>query len=90
MTSHSNTLLSINPQLIPGMSLSFCICLNCFPRIKAAADGEEVFAGEPTDRLRGDMADMIAVNVLVVLSRCRVDLTNVIVPLLALLPRWAR
>jgi len=35
--------------------------LNCFPRIRAAAEGEEVFAGEPAERLKGDMADMIAV-----------------------------
>ena len=37
MTSHSMTLLSTRPQLIPGMSLSDCICLSCRPRRPAAA-----------------------------------------------------
>lgn len=51
MTSHSKILLSTRPQLIPGMSLSVCICLNCLPSRRAALDcppGEPVkwFCGE--------------------------------------------
>ena len=38
MTSHSNTLLPTSPQLIPGMSLSVCIALNCFASRSAALD----------------------------------------------------
>lgn len=38
MTSHSRTLLSTRPQLIPGISLSDCICLSCRPRRLAAAE----------------------------------------------------
>ena len=38
MTSHSNTLLPTSPQLIPGMSLSVCIALNCFANRSAALD----------------------------------------------------
>lgn len=62
MTSHSKTLLSTNPQLMPGISLSFCICLNCFPRINAADDVEDVFAGEAVLRLRGDIAAILIVQ----------------------------
>lgn len=52
-------LLSTSPQLIPGMSLSDCICLSCFPSIKAAEDGDEeelalVLAGEEVDREKAD------------------------------------
>lgn len=36
--SHSNTLLPTNPQLMPGISLSVCICLNCLLRSMAALD----------------------------------------------------
>jgi hypothetical protein len=51
ITSHSNTLLPTSPQLIPGMSLSVCIALNCFANRRAALDddeaaGEFVFRGE--------------------------------------------
>lgn len=49
ITSHSNTLLPTKPQLIPGMSLSVCIALNCFARSSAALDepaGEPVFREE--------------------------------------------
>lgn len=42
MTSHSNTLLSTRPQLIPGMSLSFCICFSCRDNRPAAADDEDI------------------------------------------------
>ena len=38
MTSHSSTLLSTSPQLIPGMSLSLCICFNWRPRSPEAAE----------------------------------------------------
>lgn len=38
MTSHSKTLLPTNPQLIPGMSLSVCICLNWRVRMMEALD----------------------------------------------------
>lgn len=38
ITSHSKTLLSTSPQLMPGMSLSVCMCLNCRPSSPAAAD----------------------------------------------------
>ena len=38
MISHSKILLSASPQLMPGMSLSVCICLNCLPRRIAALD----------------------------------------------------
>lgn len=38
ITSHSNTLLPTSPQLIPGMSLSVCIALNCFASRSAALD----------------------------------------------------
>lgn len=38
MTSHCRTLLSTSPQLMPGMSLSLCICLSCLPRRPAAGD----------------------------------------------------
>lgn len=44
MTSHSNTELPTSPQLIPGMSLSVCICLNWRPRRSAALEFEN--AGE--------------------------------------------
>ena len=56
MISHSNTLLPTSPQLIPGMSLSVCICLNCFPRRMAAL---EVPPGELPKRVEGDA--MVAV-----------------------------
>lgn len=49
ITSHSNTLLPTKPQLIPGMSLSVCIALNCFARRSAALDelaDEPAFRGE--------------------------------------------
>ena len=38
MTSHSNTLLPTSPQLMPGISLSVCIALNCFANRSAALD----------------------------------------------------
>lgn len=38
MTSHSNGLSPTSPQLMPGMSLSVCICLNCFARRMAALE----------------------------------------------------
>lgn len=38
MISHSKTLLPTSPQLIPGMSLSVCICLNCLPKRIAALE----------------------------------------------------
>lgn len=38
ITSHSKTLFPTSPQLIPGMSLSVCICLNCLPSSRAAED----------------------------------------------------
>lgn len=36
MTSHSKTLFPTRPQLIPGISLSVCICLNWRVRMMAA------------------------------------------------------
>jgi hypothetical protein len=38
MTSQLNTLSPSRPQLIPGISLSVCICLNCRPSKMAALD----------------------------------------------------
>jgi hypothetical protein len=51
MTSHSNTLFPTRPQLMPGMSLSVWICLNCFASRRAALDWL-LAAEEPV--LRGD------------------------------------
>lgn len=44
MISHSKTLLLTSPQLMPGMSLSVCMCLNCLLRRMAA---EEAPPGDP-------------------------------------------
>lgn len=52
MTSQSNTLLLTRPQLMPGMSLSDCICLNWRPSRRAEEDvppGEPKRAGEEVD-----------------------------------------
>ena len=42
MTSHSNTLSSTRPQLIPGMSFSVRICFNCRPNKPAAAEVDAI------------------------------------------------
>lgn len=44
ITSHSNTLLSAKPQLMPEMLLSFCICLSWRDSSPAAADEEAIFS----------------------------------------------
>jgi hypothetical protein len=38
ITSHSKTLLSTRPQLIPGMSLSDCICCSWRDSMRPAGD----------------------------------------------------
>ena len=43
MTSHSNMLSLTSPQLIPGMSLSLCICFNC--RLKSPEAAEPPMEG---------------------------------------------
>jgi len=38
MTSHSKMLFPTSPQLMPGMSLSLCICLSWRPKSPEAAE----------------------------------------------------
>lgn len=42
MTSHSKTLLSIRPTLMPGISLSVCMCFSWRPSRPAAAEVEAI------------------------------------------------
>ncbi len=59
MTQLKISLSSTSPQLMPGMSLSVCICLYCLPKMIAALDRP---AGELLLRFDGDAAMVLGLG----------------------------
>lgn len=59
MTSHSKTLLSMRPQLMPGMSLSLCISLSWRLRSPEAAELAILLCSKPNvDYVEGLTPDL--------------------------------